>query len=98
MRLRSRGALVTGAQALEAGRLVEQLYSFDCMTACLATIFGCPYEDAPMLADPTTEQYTDVSDEQLEEALIRSLRLSRGQGGMAADPRRELYPARMPTQ
>lgn len=35
-------------------RLVEQRESFDCMTACLATIFGCRYEDAPMLADPNT--------------------------------------------
>jgi len=35
-------------------RCVEQRAPFDCMTACLATIFDCAYEDAPMLADPDT--------------------------------------------
>lgn len=42
------------APVLSPGRLVEQRASFDCMTACLATIFGVPYEDAPVLADPET--------------------------------------------
>lgn len=32
-------------------RCVEQRTTYDCMTACLATIFGCSYEDAPQLAD-----------------------------------------------
>lgn len=36
---------------LAASRCVEQRASYDCMTACLATIFGCSYEDAPQLAD-----------------------------------------------
>lgn len=39
------------ASALEPGRLVEQRAKFDCMTACLATIFGVRYEDAPILCD-----------------------------------------------
>jgi hypothetical protein len=29
------------------------------MTACLATIFGCSYEEAPMLADPDTGDEVD---------------------------------------
>ena len=40
--------------ALDPERCVEQRAGFDCMTACLATIFACRYEDAPVLADPVT--------------------------------------------
>jgi hypothetical protein len=38
---------------------VEQRASFDCMTACLASIFEVPYEDAPVLADPETCEPVD---------------------------------------
>ena len=44
---------------LAEGRLVEQRASYDCMTACLATIFGCRYEEAPVLADPETCEPVD---------------------------------------
>lgn len=40
-------------------RLVEQREAFDCMTACLATIFGCAYEDAPVLCDFVTGEPVD---------------------------------------
>lgn len=50
---------MTGADLLAPERCVEQRYDFDCMTACLATIFGCPYEEAPMLADLDTGDSVD---------------------------------------
>lgn len=33
---------------------VEQRYDYDCMTACIASVFEVPYEEAPVLADPET--------------------------------------------
>lgn len=45
--------------ALPPERCVEQRESFDCMTACLATIFGCRYEAAPFLADKYTGDPVD---------------------------------------
>lgn len=34
---------------------VEQRTTYDCLTACLASIFECAYEDAPQLADSDGE-------------------------------------------
>jgi len=38
---------------------VEQRFSFDCMTACIASIFECSWEDAPLLCDPDTNEPVD---------------------------------------
>lgn len=42
---------------LPAERLVEQRTPYDCLTACLATVFGCPYEDAPIFGNQETGEH-----------------------------------------
>jgi hypothetical protein len=70
--------------------LVEQRATFDCVTACLATIFGVTYEDAPILCDFETgksvERWHRVHDDWLHARGFASY--ERMDGIDASDPMR----------
>jgi hypothetical protein len=86
------GGAVSGGTAADAWRWVEQRTANDCMTACLASIFGVPYEHAPLLwddaANAPVERWHGVLDDWLAERGFGQLERVRQTDDETDDPMR----------